>query len=418
MKSESTPQMILHTKVIYPFKTNIEQNMKKNILATLMCAMAILSCADEENDLCPKGTNYQKSYTEVESTALDFANSILQVDEYQRTRASNIKILETKKLNVQSTRADSKDFFSVSLTEDKGTVLMMKDAFSATPLAYFMNETGINYNTAIEDTTDLGFLVDLAISYGMDLPEGTPSTRSSQSWNILSIEYPKCKTWWHQLSPYNQKCKDKNGNTLPAGCIAVAGAQALSVLRPSLSFISDWPAVISAGISSSYVDEISTLIHEVGIQSGIDYNNGKTGTIDLQQLVNYFSTLNISRCKDEYILDVIKSFHGVAIATGYRARHGWLKKHYYDGHAFLLDGYVEFDKRKGNNLDNDRFYMHINYGQPGHDDRNNGVYLLSSQKAWDENIADTASDIYTEYKFKVTFYPFARNTELNTWWKL
>ena len=46
---------------------------------------------------------------------------------------------------------------------------------------------------------------------------------------------PKCKVAWDQNAPYNRYCFTESGQQALAGCVAIATAQALTVLQPSNS---------------------------------------------------------------------------------------------------------------------------------------------------------------------------------------
>jgi hypothetical protein len=404
---------------VYYKQIKFKKTMKTKGLLLAMATIVVVACSNETEESSVANLNdSQNETTSMNEVALAFANSLISSETGISTRANQLSVKSTTKIvapfseeNATRGADDNKEFYTVSLSNHCGSVLMMRTNQSVLPLAYFQGEESIHPDILLNDSTsDLSYLVSYAMSAGEETNLAAETRAYEQSWTIVRESLPKCKTNWHQNSPYNEKCVDKKGDKIAAGCIAIAGAQALSVLRPNMSFISDWPMVCLDGEDHAYLNEIQTLIYNVGIGAGLDYYNNKTGKLDLDDLIKYFKKYNIVRCKKEYILDVIDSFHGVAIATGYRARHGWIKRHYYDGHAFLLDGYAEFDKK------DNRFYMHINYGYKGNKDANKRVYVLNADGGWDDNIVDTADQEMTKYPFKLKFYPFARSTEAKSWW--
>lgn len=392
--------------------------MKKNLML-LCCGALLTACTQNSSELLSYEPENEKSGdTElVCTTAIRFTEA-LNKDTKTRGIEEQLGIRSLEEMKLPRTRANNEEIiiYTVHFSKNKGSVLLLNNKEnSIVPIAYLEDEPNINTQEVLNDTTSIlsSILNNIIDDF---LSQSGPTTRGindlSQRWEITEKTEPKCKTNWYQLSPYNQYCKNKDNQLVPAGCIAVAGAQALSVLQPQMNnIVTDWTTLVEKGNSSpQYQKEAAKLIYTVGINSGLNYLEGKTGTNSLDELVKYFQKLNLKLCKTNYIIDVLKTNHGIVVAKGYRARHGWIKRHYYDGHAFVIDAYAKFNKK------DDPYYLHINYGD-GRANMAKHLYAISTEYNWDDDISNTdSSDKLMQYPYKNKYYCFARSEEIMSFW--
>lgn len=170
-----------------------------------------------------------------------------------------------------------------------------------------------------------------------------------------------------------------------------------------MSMITSWSEVTKQYPTSEAIDQIARLVSYIGQQTGMKYGTKSSGT-KTSRLASLFTEYGIIDYGDDKSIEVLKTTNGIIVISGYRAKHGWGPwKHYVDGHAFLADGYVKYDKG------DDPYYLHLNYGWgPAY---NKDVYVLSSQKEWDEEKGWKA--YRTIFPHKIDFYTFTYPYEKN-----
>ena len=85
---------------------------------------------------------------------------------------------------------------------------------------------------------------------------------------LLLSTYPQnVKLAWNQHAPYNRYCFTESGQQALAGCVAIAAAQALTVLQPSnFPGITSWEEIVKPNPSAAATDEIahSCSLHRTG----------------------------------------------------------------------------------------------------------------------------------------------------------
>lgn len=287
----------------------------------------------------------------ISDIAIEFVQGITETDDLasravNTTTIDNItKVPLTQVSNLQLTRSTSDNYVAdtvvaASLSNRKGTVILIKDNIDILPIAYFKKENDVNIEEVLTDTTsDLSFLLQSTIDDAVS--DKVLKSATSQNNNIIEHLTPKCKVSWHQRSPYNRYCFTSDGKQAVAGCVAIAGAQALSVLQPKMSMISSWDEATKQYPTNKAIDEIARLVNYIGKQTGMKYEVNASGT-KADKLVSLFSVYGINNYGGSNIINVLKTNHGIVVISGYRAKHGWGPwKHYVDGHAFIADGYIK-----------------------------------------------------------------------------
>lgn len=347
------------------------------------------------------------------------------------TRAASkvaVKGIQKMQLDIPTdTRAantnDYPDFYSVGLEDSMGTVILADKNNTIAPLAYFQGENNIDINEVLEDSVStLSFIVQMLVEQNLDMEEESPTAKTRAVTNtIVERVEPKCKVWWHQDPPFNWYCYTDKGEQAAAGCVAIAGAQALTVLRPNEPIISSWDDVIAEDPEWSFypfyitptMNEIATLIHEIGVNVNMNYGVWESGALK-SDLINYFKKkYGVVDYDCKRAIDVLKTQHGVIIIGGFteKKKSGilfWRKTKYYGGHAFIADGYVKYGNI-GTKRNDDPYYLHINYGWGNR--YANEAYVLSGNKNYTE---DAGNYTYNGkiYKYNITYatltYPSER----------
>lgn len=386
---------------------------QSNFVSLTMLFMALVitpSCDKSEfNELLPLTTEVNIHEEEIEDAAIDFVNTLITP-----TRTANsLSVQEIKTIDLHQTRTDVKtpNFYSVSLNDSKGTVIMFEKSNDIKPLAYFRNEFNIDFDSVLQDTiSDFSFIVQNLIDEAicLDIDSMPNTTRSGET--IEKRVEPKCKVWWSQDAPYNYYCKDSDGNTAKAGCVAIAGAQALTVLQPKMPEVEDicsnstpWNFMnrdIEPDWANTYA--IATFVKFVGDHCNTHYGKNSTSG-SVSKLSKWFKEYDIYDYDAKGAVDVLNTEHGVIVANGYRSVHGWGPwEHVVDGHTFLADGYV---------YTGGTYYFHLNYGWGKEIAKKaKDAYVLTSKKVW--NI-DEAREIYgTLYRNQLYYYSYAYRSEM------
>jgi hypothetical protein len=397
---------------------------KKNFIYGLVLGAITLfaSCGDEDalSNSTESDNNGLLNNEAIVQEAISFASSL---DENTTRSSSAISAKGVQKVNLDftgDTRADNAtdfpDFYSVGLNDGKGTVVLVEKDNAIRPIAYFQNENDVNINDVLVDSTStFSFIVKALLGENLDFKASdvAPTTRAVTNTIVERLE-PKCKVYWHQGAPYNKYCFTKDGQQAKAGCVAIAGAQALTVLRPLLpSFVKpysifSWDDVTSRSTLSPGTEEaedVAFLVYTIGYNVGMNYGVESSGA-RVSNLASFFKkTWNIEDYDCERAIDVLKTKNGVIVIEGYASTytHGWWlweKTYYEEGHAFIADGYVKY----GNDgkVNDDPYYLHINYGWGGSEG-----YILSAKKKYKEDI------YYKKFPYKLSYYTFTYPSEKN-----
>ncbi|NMA74248.1 MAG: hypothetical protein GX963_08850 [Bacteroidales bacterium] len=167
--------------------------------------------------------------------------------------------------------------------------------------------------------------------------------------------------------------------------------------------ITSWDEVVKPSPTSKYKDEIARLISYIGKEVGMNYGVNGSGA-ETKKISPILAKYGIKDYDKDRAIDVLKTKHGVIVISGKRAKHGWGPwKKYVDGHAFIADGYIKYDKKDA------PYYLHLNYGW-GSNTEPKDVYLLSAGKRW----VDDADKYYsTIYRHKLFYYTYAYEKEKN-----
>ena len=383
--------------------------MKKNFFALFFAVFALSACSSDDS------ASFQRveksNLSAVEQAALSFVGSIDGSLSSRGNVVSTLSVKSIKQVDSKSTltrgaQNDSTAYslYMVSLNENKGLVLVAEKKGLVNPIGYFPKENGLEPNNIVKiDTTTHEF--NGIVKIGKDEYENS-STADQETLDFNWRQYekidkkikPKCKVFWYQRPPYNRYCFTKDGVSAKAGCVAIAGAQALTVLRPQTDMISSWDEAVKDFPSEQVIDEIAHFVSFIGKTINTCYGT-EYSSADPDGLIPLFSRYGIKDYGEKNLFRALDSPHGVIVVSAYQKN----KSQEYVGHAFIADGYIKY-RRSIHSC-----YLHINYGwgefdQPKYKD----AYILCSDKTWEPPM--NANDEIFPYFVK--FYSFAYPEEM------
>lgn len=380
----------------------------KKIILSLITSIFIFSC--ENMDLKEKNkTVPAKEEIAIANVAENFANCMQQNE--TRISSEGISAERVRKIDFPQiktrTQNNDKTIYSVSMSDNKGTVMLVKSNSRIIPLAYFIKETDQSIQGAVSDTvSDLSFLIKSIAEVALLSDPGYADTSDDYIFPGGSLFdcAPKCKVYWDQIAPYNKYCFTKNGEQALAGCVAVAAAQALTVLRPQMNIISSWDEVVKETPSAKAMDEIAKLISYIGKEVKTEYGAKASGA-QMKYLSPLFEKYGIKDYGYDNCINVLSNTtHGVCIISGYKEPNK-------EGHAFLADGLqwysngtVMVEGKEPDVLSS--AYLHLNYGWGK--SYKTDAYILSIHEGWKKE----AEDIYgATFRYGMKYYCYAIKEE-------
>lgn len=199
---------------------------------------------------------------------------------------------------------------------------------------------------------------------------------------------PLCPVHWHQHSPFNRFCSFPYNPNVPAGCVAVAVAQAMAVYSypdiinltfegaPSSTCELDWTGMINDYFDDwptcDYCFQKAALLREIGERLDMNYAPGGSGAYTANVVATlasfgYESSPVYSGFSNDNIVSSIATGAPVIIE-------GWSSA--MEGHEWIIDGYRylkvqnQFLKKTLTSqfwtmqyyIENDYYYLHMNFG--------------------------------------------------------
>lgn len=226
----------------------------------------------------------------------------------------------------------------------------------------------------------------------------------------------KCEVNWGQSNPYNLFTPKINDQNTLTGCVAVAAAQALTVVWDkkvktfnNYTLSTSWESIIDKSIpyqndGSDELKDIAMLMVNIGKGANMKYGLEASGTkthyaIDLIKKASN-NTIKVNEDWGK-IYETLVSENGITILSAFSERiHPTMFRStsYSGGHAMVIDG---FSWRRGG------VYLHINFGWRGY---NNGYFLnfsrLNLERFKDSN---WSNDNEYQYPYNNTIYNLTRN---------
>ena len=403
--------------------SNIKIYMKKNrksVFIMLLFACLLTSCNQESQmDLASNqlyGNNHKVTVEEAKRNVMDFITNLNQKTRsscYNNVTISSIEAISLSKntRTVSSADLDSL-FYILNFCNNKGFAIASTDN-RETPILALIDNGNYSYND--NDTTNAGFaaFMDGIIEHevevrknfmandgdGMRLPDpvgpggGNGGPGGDYHPDNLEVMSPLLKTKWNQINPYNKFCPGKY-----TGCVITAVSQICSYLQTPgnirYNFNGDAGATIlnwtrindecnqfdGRVISIDLEDQIARLMRFWGGTFSAKYKDDRTDvkTKDAIKIMRNDYGFNISGLDDyniDHLIGDLKQGNRIILMRGYgRYYHdGFVFRHYVDGHAWVVDGYIDQFK---NNIETK--YIHCNWGWGG---SRNGYFLSSSLNA-------------------------------------
>lgn len=196
---------------------------------------------------------------------------------------------------------------------------------------------------------------------GVDPQPPTPCPDSLKGkWLQMWGVKPLLRTEWHQDYPYNQFCPVIDGKHAPAGCAPIAASQIGAYLAPPGT---SWNWTLITGTGDEANVAAAEFISYAGSIMNVDYGLSGSGASiwDAKRFMRKSigcDGLSIRKCTDfdkfyNRVTDRLK--HHLPVYTRGTNSEG-------EGHAYVIDGFVEQKKYVGDFAMELRSLLHVNWG--------------------------------------------------------
>jgi hypothetical protein len=197
-------------------------------------------------------------------------------------------------------------------------------------------------------------------------PSATKGTRtwityySYGAWTPINSVGKKVSTLWHQSSPYNNKAPLAcSGVKAPAGCVSIAAAQVMAYHKTPAKLgtttfdwnaMTQYPHVDSWSSSITTLNQVASLVNEVGVGIGTTYRCDQSGAAT-SNVVNFLRNNSYNTGNYQgYNYSVLRNsllYNRPVIVDGYTTETVTKKKilgitikttySYSEGHAWVVD---------------------------------------------------------------------------------
>lgn len=409
-------------------------------IAILMSIIGFISCSQEDEQYLTaseaKASN-KVSVEEAKENVIDFVNNIYK----NNTRAfvnKNISIANVKPVSVKNgTRAGASIntdtlFYIVNFSDSCGFAIASANK-NETPIFALVENGNYDYNET--DSLNPGFeaFMDAMVEHKMNglqhytvMPRDNFGEGSGSSSNYIPDKFevmsPLLKTKWSQKSPYNTYCSN-----CPTGCVITAVSQICSFLEAPTNIryqynsefgqaTMNWEKInqecsLYGGepYSSDTWEQVERMMRFWGVSFGAKYSNGGTSA-DTGDAVNKmrkdlgFNATGLSDYNIDNVIKDLKCGNKIILMRGNgRYYHvAFVVRKYVDGHAWVVDGYIDQVK---NNKENK--YIHCNWGWGPYS--YNGYFLsnaLNAEEApiFNDNAETTRASHNYRYKLKTATF--------------
>ena len=411
------------------------------LVAILMAITGFTSCNQENelNSVAPeaKTINNKVTVEEAKANALDFVNKLNQ----SNTRAFSSKDLTIANVKPVSfkgkTRAGSSLytdtlFYIVNFSDSCGFAIASANK-NETPILALIEDGNYDYNE--NDSLNPGFeaFMDAMIEREVngqlhytvmpkdDFAEGGGGSSNYRP-DKFEVMSPLLKTKWNQWSPYNTYCSN-----CPTGCVITAVSQICSYLQTPRNIryqynsefgqaTMNWEKInqecsLYGGEphSSDTWEQVERMMRFWGVTFNAKYSSGGTSA-DTGDAVNKmrknlgFNATGLSDYKIDNVIKDLKCGNKIILMRGHgRYYHvGLVFRKYVDGHAWVVDGYI--DQVKNNK---ESKYIHCNWGWMNK--KENGYFLsdvLNAEEspAFNDNAEATRASNNYRYNLKTATF--------------
>lgn len=209
---------------------------------------------------------------------------------------------------------------------------------------------------------------------------------------IVERVLPKLKVEWDQYKPFNDHCP----NFYPAGCVAIATAQAMTVTR-------NWNYINGLYLNydnlvklknryysrryESEADTIARLVRYIGDAIDTDYSSEASSAKTKDAIHKFFTPNMIVNTNASAVQSTLHKSRGIVIVSSRTKKNtlGFIPRG--NGHAYNIDGYYKYN--------NEDSYVHVNFGWgPG----KNGYFM---KHIFSPRFVENAPD---QFPYEMKFY--------------
>lgn len=383
--------------------------MKKHFLTILFILLAFLSCkkANLSNGEEAISSSPQNELLRSETEIRDIAMASISVFSNNAETKCSEKRISSIIPSAGTTKSEvvSPAFYVVNFDNEDGFVIV--GARHDSPEVIVYSDKG-NYDGKHSEIEAFNIYIDeiegqlASASSDIDIP--TPDYYQTLTRETSEDNNPLISVAWHQCQPFNWYCSSPFDNNVPAGCVAIAIAQIMSVYSSPASISLTYPNASNStqtlewtGMkqSSHYTavhtnscaacTQLATLLREIGNRVHMSYGVGGSGANSALYAKSALASFGYksSDYKDYSLTSVMNSLdakHPVYIRAGNSDN---------EGHAWVVDGskYTCQEKTTYRVSKNSRtevareyvknWYLHFNYGWGGSSD---GYYIASTRK--------------------------------------
>ncbi|MEG0518985.1 MAG: C10 family peptidase [Bacteroidales bacterium] len=377
--------------------------MKKNYLL-LLILLVFSSCSKDEGiiekpsqaltNITLRSTNDAKNIVIEYLGSMNVKSNPIDADKMTVEVITSEDFPETKALSKNDIPFKSDTLFYFISGVDNPMIISANKACDPilaildNPIGSLKNEM----NNIVPNNVGLMMFLENAVAYNQ-YTEFNPTKSQERELRFLDQVYPKLMVEWDQTGPFARYTP----YNWPAGCVAIAAAQAFTVTRHVASFNNvplEWNSLIkvkNSSYESSFpleMDIIARFIREIGNAVGMEYGSDGSGakTADAIRLFTQFDMMYLTEDKAR-IREILKDYMDGIIIISSRTKPSIIGISRGEGHSYIVDGYKRFQDMSD--------LMHVNYGWgPGY----NGYYLTCLYSPY------FTDDAPSKYPHDWTFY--------------
>lgn len=349
----------------------------------IFTALLLLSCSTNHDEVIVSVKQNPTTKISKEQALKNLYGELKIIDAETRAGGEARKVKSIKSLEGAKTRSgnalDNDLLYIVEFEEGQGSAVLAADNRLEPVIAVLDSDVMTAEDFASDDMDDIGVYMASMIGEYANYAANSRSggLLPAPGHTIVDTIYtanipPMLNTKWDQESPYNDLCKDKDGNSVYAGCGAIAVAQLVYYYKsPSIinGYTVDWedlalceyvytgPGFIGGGGQVSPLwtinpggggielinpgdVEVAKFVYNIGMAIGIDYYEGRYDA-PVYKMIPCLAEFGYNCTYEEYNLVAIKNMvadYKPVIMTGYRnTSDGDIS-----GHAWMIDGWKDY----------------------------------------------------------------------------
>ena len=411
------------------------------LIAILMAIAGFTSCSQERDfnlDNTPKSKVSNKvSVEEAKANVLEFVSNINKTN--TRAFSANISIANVSPVSIHNTTraTDGIDtdtlFYVVNFSDSCGFAIASANK-NETPILALIEDGNYDYNE--NDSVNPGFeafmdaMIEREINgplHYTEMPKDDFGEGGGGSSNSIPDKFevmsPLLKTKWNQEYPYNTYCSN-----CPTGCVITAVSQICSFLQTPTNIRYQYNSEFGQATmnwekinqecslynngepqSSDTREQVARMMRFWGVTFDAKYSSGGTSA-DTGDAVNKmrkdfgFNATGLTDYNIDNVIKDLKCGNKIILMRGNgRYYHvGLVFRKYVDGHAWVVDGYIDQVKNSKESK-----YVHCNWGWKNKNE--NGYFLsdvLNAEESpvFNDNAETTRASHNYRYKLKTATF--------------